>query len=242
MYRTIVSKANISKIGNIPWAPIFWKHVSGLYVYTCPLGDDDFEVTARIRRPKEGQEPVSWARPFDLHTLLHEYDDFCEPIRQVLRLAAEGKTQEFALFSGPRLKRIVSHGNIAFIGDASHALLGNFGSGAGFALEDVYTLTKALDWAWSRKRDLADALDLFNAIRSPHYERLYALVDKFANIKAAIREEGLSVDEEIAERVKRIMLASEPWMFYYQIDKVVDEALRKEDRRIAEDQGRNTPA
>ncbi|OBT66966.1 hypothetical protein VE03_04218 [Pseudogymnoascus sp. 23342-1-I1] len=242
VYRTIVSKAEVSKIEGIPWAPIFWKHISGLYVYTCPLGDDDFEVTARIRRPNEGREPVSWGRPFDLHTILHEYNDFCQPIQQVLRLAAKGDTQEFALFSGPRLRSVVSLASIAFIGDASHALLGNFGSGAGFALEDVYTLTKALDWAWSRGRRLADALELFDSIRSPHYQRLYKVVDRFAIIKAALRAEGLSVDEEIAERVRRVSLASESWMYYYEIDKIVSEALREADERIAYDQTTSEPA
>jgi len=111
-----------------------------LYVFTCPLGDDDFEVTARIRQSDEGQKQVSWGQPFDFRTLLHRFDDFCLPIRQILRLTADGETQAFALCSGSRLKRIVSHGNIALIGDASHPLSGSFGAGAGFALEDVYTL------------------------------------------------------------------------------------------------------
>lgn len=140
MYRTIINKKDVLRIEGFPWAPVFWKHKSGLYVYTCPLGDEDFEVTARIRRSSEGYEPVSWGRKFDLHELLCEYEDFCEPIQQVLRLAAKGQTLEFALYSGAHLEHIVSNGNIAFIGDASHALLGNFGSGAAFALEDVYTL------------------------------------------------------------------------------------------------------
>jgi salicylate hydroxylase len=223
VYRTIVSKAEVMKINGIPWAPTFWKHTSGLYVFTCPLWNDDFEVTARIRRPDH--DVVSWGRPFDLHTLLHEYHDFCLPIRQVLCLAAEGETQEFALFSGQRLQRIVSHGNIAFIGDASHPMLGNFGAGCGFALEDVYALTMALGWAWSRKRPLPGALELFDSIRSAHYKRLYELMDKYASIKVALREENLPVDEEIGERVKRISLASESWMYYYEIKKVVDEAL-----------------
>ncbi|KAI1458976.1 FAD/NAD(P)-binding domain-containing protein [Annulohypoxylon moriforme] len=231
VYRTIISKSEAKKIDGIPWSPTFWKHVSGLYVYTCPLGDNDFEVTLRIRRSREGVEPVSWGRPFDLHTLLHEYDDFCPQIRQIIHLAAEGKTQEFALFSGPRLKRIVSHGNIAFIGDAAHPLLGNFGSGAGFALEDVYTLAKTIGWAWSNGKPLSFALDSFDSIRSPHYERLYKTLDNFTRIKMTLREEGLSVDDEIAERVKRISHASESWMYYYEIDKVVDEYFCEADKR-----------
>lgn len=225
MYRTIVRQAEVKTITGIPWAPVFWKHTSGLYVYTCPLGDGDFEVTARILRPMGEQEPVSWGQPFDLHTVLHEYDDFCFPIRQILLLACRGKTQAFALFSGPRLKTIISQGNIAFVGDASHPLLGNFGSGAGFALEDVYTLARTLDWACLRQRPVVDALEMFDSIRSPHYERLFNLVDSFAGIKAALQTEHLSIDEEITERVKRISAASESWMYYYTIEEEVEKAL-----------------
>lgn len=222
------------KINGIPWAPTFWKHTSGLYVFTCPLGNVEFEVTARIRRPN--YDAVSWGRPFDLHTLLHEYADFCLPIRQLLRLAAKGETQEFALFSGQRLQRIVAHGNVALIGDASHPMLGNFGAGCGFALEDVYALTTTLDWAWSRMRPLVDALDLFDSIRSSHYKCLYELIDKYASIKLSLREENLPLDEEIKERTRRISLASESWMYYYEIKKVVDEALCGAERRIGSTQ------
>ncbi|KAH7316880.1 hypothetical protein B0I35DRAFT_451702 [Stachybotrys elegans] len=217
-YRTIISKEKVREINGLPWVPIFWNNVGGLYVFTCPLGNDDFEVTARIRRPAEGQEVVSWGQPFDFRTLLHEYDEFCLPVRQVLRLAAEGETQEFALFSGPRLERVVSHGNIAMIGDASHPLSGAFGAGAGFALEDVYALTKSLEWAWSRGKALTDAVDLFDSIRSPHYKALYGVLDKFAAANSKLLAEGLSVDQEIEERAKRMSEASESWMYSYKVD------------------------
>ncbi|KAL4744795.1 hypothetical protein BDW72DRAFT_199244 [Aspergillus terricola var. indicus] len=232
VYRTIVSKAEAQQLNCIPWAPVFWKHSSGLYVYTCPLGDNDFEVTARIRRSREeGQSPVSWGHPFDFHTVLDDFDDFCHPVREVLQLAARGETQEFALFSGPRLEHIVSHGNIAFIGDAIHPLQGNFGSGAGFALEDVYALAKVLEWAWLRRRPLPEGLELFDSIRSPHYERLFGAIDRFSAIKASLQSECLLIDEEIAERVKRISRASESWMYHYEIDAVVDQALLEADRK-----------
>ncbi|KAH8879024.1 FAD/NAD(P)-binding domain-containing protein [Thozetella sp. PMI_491] len=233
-YRTIISKAKVEEINGIPWVPIFWNHVGGLYVFTCPLGGDDFEVTARIRRPGEGQDQVSWGQPFDFRRLLHEYDGFCLPIRQILRLAAEGDTQEFALFSGPRLEHVVSHGNIALIGDASHPLSGAFGAGAGFALEDVYALTKSLDWAWSRGKGLPDAISLFDSIRSPHYKGLYEVLDKFASANAKLVAEGLSIDQEIEERVKRMSEASEFWMYNYEVDKVVEEAIVEADKLESE--------
>lgn len=228
-------KSAVGSINGIPLAPTFWKHVSGLYVFTCPLGNDDFEVTARIRRSAEEVKPVGWARPFDLHDLLHKYDDFCEPVRQVLRVAAKGPTQEFALFSGPRLETIVAAGNIALVGDASHALLGNFGSGAGFAFEDVHTLTRCLEWAYSKNMRLSVALEMYDTIRSPHYERIYKVIDNFKKIKANLLEEELGIDDEISERVRRISLASESWMFYYNIDLVVEQTLHQAVACLADD-------
>jgi salicylate hydroxylase len=230
VYRTIISKAEALKINGIPQAPVFWKHVSGLYVYTCPLGNDEFEVTVRIRRsnPEHGQ--VSWGRSFDLDILLHQFSDFCLPVRQALDLAAAAETQEFALLSGPRLESMVFHDNVAFIGDAAHALCGNFGAGAGFALEDVYTLARSLEWIYKRDRPLKDALELYDSIRSPHYHRLYELITKFAKIKAGLGAEGLPIDEEIEQRIQRIAQASETWMYYYEIDKVVDEVINEVDK------------
>ena len=79
---------------------------------------------------------------------------------------------------------------------------------------------------------MADALELFDSIRSPHYTKLYGTLDRLAAIKATLLTEGLSVDEEIEERVRRISLASESWMYDYEIDKVVDEALQEADKLV----------
>ncbi|KAM5379674.1 hypothetical protein ACJZ2D_003868 [Fusarium nematophilum] len=225
-YRTIISRADVKALGTIPEAPIFWQNLHGRYVFTCPLGGNDFEVTARISRPSEGQDHVSWGRPFDFKTLVNEYDEFDERVRKVVQLAAEqGETQEFALFSGPRLERVVALDAVAFIGDASHPLSGAFGAGAGFALEDVYALVKTLEWTWKRGKGLKVALELYDRIRSPHYGELYDVLDWYGGINKEIAAEGLSVDAEIGERVKRTKGKKANWMYYYEIQKVVDEAL-----------------
>ncbi|KAM0214416.1 hypothetical protein ACHAPA_000382 [Fusarium lateritium] len=224
-YRTIISKTEVNALGTIPQASTFWQNVGGRYVFTSPLGEDDFEVTARISRPVEGQEHVSWGRPFDFSTLVHEYDEFCEPVRRVIRLAAKGETQEFALFSGPRLEHVVALDSIALIGDASHPLSGAFGAGAGFALEDVYTLTKALEWAWTRGQGIKVALELYNRIRSPHYSGLYDVLDWYGDVVKGIAAERLPVDEEIEARVRRTKGKRSDWMYYYDIQTVVDEVL-----------------
>ncbi|KAK6209884.1 hypothetical protein QIS74_11468 [Colletotrichum tabaci] len=224
-YRTIIHRPTAEKIDGIPQSPVFWQNTGGKYVFTCPLGGDDFEVTARIRRPIEGQQHVSWGRPFDFSTIASEYDEFCEPVRKVIQLAAQGETQEFALFSGPRLESVISHGALALIGDASHPLSGAFGAGAGFALEDVYALTRSIDWAQRNAKGLPAALDLYDQIRSPHYRDLYGVLDNFAALNSALLAEKLPVEEEIEERVRRAGESRSTWMYHYEIEKAVDKFL-----------------
>ncbi|TQN67659.1 2-heptyl-3-hydroxy-4(1H)-quinolone synthase [Colletotrichum shisoi] len=224
-YRTIIHRPTAEKIDGIPQSPVFWQNTGGKYVFTCPLGGDDFEVTARIRRPIEGQHHVSWGRPFDFSTIAPEYDEFCEPVRKVIQLAAQGETQEFALFSGPRLESVISHGALALIGDASHPLSGAFGAGAGFALEDVYALTRSVDWARRNAEGLPAALGLYDQIRSPHYRDLYGVLDNFAALNSALLAEKLPVEEEIEERVRRAGESRSTWMYHYEIEKAVDKFL-----------------
>lgn len=208
---------------------MFWQNVGGKYVFTCPLGGSDFEVTARLRQPVEGQDRVSWGRPFDFTSLLAEYDEFTEPVRKVLQLAAEGDTQEFALFSGPRLESVILYDAVALIGDASHPLSGAFGAGAGFALEDVYALTQSLRWAWKRNKGLGFALKLYDDIRSPHYRGLYDVLDGYAAINSELLAEKLPVDQEIEQRVRRTAGKKSTWMYHYEVAKVVDDVLREAD-------------
>ncbi|KAH7026691.1 uncharacterized protein B0I36DRAFT_249546 [Microdochium trichocladiopsis] len=239
-YRTIIRKSTVFQtIPEMPKCPVFWQNTGGKYVFTCPLGTDDFEVTARIRRPLQTAddggprtEIVSWGRPFDFSGLAAEYDEFCQPVREVIKLAAEASgdniTQEFALFSGPRLDSVVAFGTLALIGDASHPLSGAFGAGAAFALEDVYALTQCVDFAWRNDASLESALKLYDEIRTPHYRNLYQVLDDFAAVNTTLVSEKLGVDKEIEERVTRASERKAGWMYHYEIDKVVASKLSAE--------------
>lgn len=270
-FRALVPAAAAREVEGLPWSAVFWHNLAGKYVFTCPLGlgadaegqegrEPVFEVTARIRRPAQGQEAVSWGRPFDMATLLDEYVEFAPPVRAALQLAADsgaGGTQEFALFSGDRLARCVGPEggggvvNVALVGDAGHPLSGAFGAGAGFAFEDAWTLGRALQWALGdgetaasavavdtdvgegkirrngsgKRRTLADALELYDRVRSPHYAALHGVLDKGAAANAAIAAEGLGVDEEIEKKVNRLWDGGNGWMYYHKADEVVEKAI-----------------
>ena len=49
---------------------------------------------------------------------------------------------------------------------------GAFGSGAAFALEDGWILARAVEYTRARERPLAEALEIFDEIRSPYYLRM----------------------------------------------------------------------
>ncbi|CAK7275029.1 hypothetical protein SEPCBS119000_006473 [Sporothrix epigloea] len=244
-YRTILRKSDVASINGIPDAPIFWHYTGGRYVFTCPLGGDDFELTARIRPDEEDAKArankVSWGQPFDANQLLPKYADFAPQLRSLLRLAADvGGTQEFAMFHGPRLDTIVhihpsQQSGVVLLGDASHPLSGAFGAGAGFALEDAYTLARAIAWAHKLKRPLSEALTIYDAARSPHYASLYKQLDRDAGIVREVASQMLPAQKEISERVQRLWGDSDGssgWIYAYHADNIVEEIIKKREAEL----------
>ncbi|KAK2751523.1 fungal specific transcription factor [Colletotrichum kahawae] len=214
-----ISQKDAKEIHDLPWAPTFWLGNVGHYAFTCHLGGDDFEVTLRIPRPPEKEEFVSWGRPCDLAPIAEDFSLFCEPVRHAIRLSIHAECQEFALFTGSRLDRIVAHDAVALIGDASHPLSGALGAGAGFALEDVYALSRCLSWAWSHRWPLGVALEYYDRIRTPHYRDIYCVLGKVNEVEAAVAAENLDLDAEVQERVRRTDEARDNWVYYYEVDK-----------------------
>ncbi|KAH8892194.1 FAD/NAD(P)-binding domain-containing protein [Thozetella sp. PMI_491] len=213
-YRSVVRTSDALKINGLPKAVLFWHGVDGKWVYTCPLGGNDMEVTAKVKE-LGGEERVSWGREASVQKLREYFQDFAPPIRQLLDLVSS--TQQFDFFAGPHLSSVIQHGSIALIGDASHPLSGAFGAGAGFALEDAYVLGSALEWAASAGRSFADGLKLFDQVRSPHYSALYKVLDEFGSAEERLSKTPLPPAEEIQQRVASVWDARHNWMYYYQV-------------------------
>lgn len=113
-------------------------------------------------------------------------------------MAPEGVWKEFAAFSGPRLEHVIANGNTTIIGDASHPLLGAFGSGAAFAMQDGWLLAQILryyllDQALSKQGALERTLELFDSIRSPYYHRMYDYLDS-PNAEGSAKGSTLTAD------------------------------------------------
>ncbi|KLO12920.1 FAD/NAD-binding domain-containing protein [Schizopora paradoxa] len=63
---------------------------------------------------------------------------------------------------------IASHGPVAIIGDAAHAMTPNQGSGAGQAIEDAYVLAALLTHPSVTRDSIPRALKIYEKIRLPH--------------------------------------------------------------------------
>ncbi|KAJ4287535.1 hypothetical protein N0V90_012238 [Kalmusia sp. IMI 367209] len=231
-YRTLIPTHRVRKITDLPVdAVIFWHAPKGEWVYTCNLGGDVFELTTMTNEPlsEHEQQRVSWGEDTDIERMSNHFKAFRKPIQDLFALAPS--IQRYAAFAGPRLPTVISQqGNIALIGDASHPLSGAFGAGAGFALEDAYALAQSLSWAHSRPlpTPISQALRLFDKIRSPHYERLYGVLDQFKGDPNL----HLSEEEEVAVVVATNWAKTHNWILEYDVTQDFAKYAEDEDVKL----------
>ncbi|KAI0827792.1 hypothetical protein F5Y06DRAFT_283550 [Hypoxylon sp. FL0890] len=224
-YRTVVRLNEAMKINGIIRAATFWHGTDGKWVYTCPLAGNDFEITAKIKDPAGGDERLSWGHEAPVEHFIRSFNELAPPIQQLLRLVTY--VQKFDFFAGDRLSSAVDRfGSVALVGDASHPLSGAFGAGAGFALEDAHVLGGALRWAHDEGRPISDGLRLFDRVRSPHYSALYRVLDGFALAEKELAPLRLPADEEIRYRIGRVWNSKNNWMYYYEADNALKEAIK----------------
>lgn len=62
-YRTIVTPSQVAHL-ELPDVATFW-HGPGAWLYTCPLGDNRYEITTMVQEPEEEIKKVSWGQDAD---------------------------------------------------------------------------------------------------------------------------------------------------------------------------------
>ncbi|RAK96507.1 FAD-dependent oxidoreductase, partial [Aspergillus ibericus CBS 121593] len=211
-YRALADARDILSIPGIPDSITVW-HGPADRLYTCNLNNNVYEIAARVPQTAD-TAPVSWGQDASVEEFSWRYKDFSPMLQSVLEKIKEVK--KFALFSGPRLSRIISHGSIALIGDASHR------AGAGFALEDVYVLTRAVKWAHDRGLPISDGLELFDRVRAPHYAAMYEILDGYSKADVTVKETD-GFDEAVSVIVANKWDDDHGWLYRYN----VEEAWRK---------------
>lgn len=141
-------------------------------------------------------------------------------------MVADGHWREFAAFAGPELSQLTAwEDRIVLIGDASHALSGAFGSGAGFAMEDGWVLAQALQHF---NNDVSRALPVFNAIRLPYYSRMYSHLEAEAVRRAEMVKDLVepTYDERVKIKIIKDGGGDMGWIYRHNIAETWEQAIQ----------------
>ncbi|WVQ94358.1 hypothetical protein IAU59_001437 [Kwoniella sp. CBS 9459] len=223
-YRILIPQEDVAHISGIPQGSCFW-HTKNTHVYTNPLDNGLFEIATRAPIPDPDGTKVSWGTEVPKEEVVGHYTEYCNTIKQILDVPK--KWLEFALFGGPRLHSVVYNGRIALIGDASHPLHGAFGAGAAFAFEDAYVLAQAVGEAQRNGTSVADAIQVYDEVRAPHYEALYHVLDDYADIAKEVEaaNQGKDDNEFVESIVQKGLAGNTQWIYKYDVTKVWREKL-----------------
>ncbi len=118
------------------------------------------------------------------------------------------------------------------IGDAAHAHGGAHATGGSLAIDDAYAFSLALETVFpfnaNRKpslEELGQAINLYEATRKPHAERLLAVV-RGANKARAARVGNPETDDELRARAGKG--SNTTWLHEHDVVKAFQETLRKQ--------------
>ncbi|TFY54460.1 hypothetical protein EVJ58_g8848, partial [Rhodofomes roseus] len=205
-----------------------WWHGLTTNIWLSSVGEGLGEIIAGNRQDPavHSADKVSWGVPVDNAYVESHFEEFLPQIRGVLHGVKEGDWREFSAFAGPELSKLTAWDEkVVLVGDASHALSGAFGAGAGFAMEDGWVLAQALQYY---RNDVHRALPLFNRIRLPYYARMYAHLENEAAQRAAkLKDLGdsPSYDDRVRLRVIKAGGKDMSWIYGNHIGKVWEEAI-----------------
>jgi 2-polyprenyl-6-methoxyphenol hydroxylase-like FAD-dependent oxidoreductase len=121
---------------------------------------------------------------------------------------------------------------VTLIGDAAHAHGGAFATGGSLAIDDAYALYLALDSVFPETADklpslqeIKIALDLYEATRKPHAEKLLKTVQAGNAAKADKISNGiLETDENLRARAAKG--SSTGWLHEHDVVKTFEETLK----------------
>ncbi|KZT66967.1 FAD/NAD(P)-binding domain-containing protein [Daedalea quercina L-15889] len=210
------------------FATTAWWHGPTTHVWLSAVGEGLGEIAARNWQDPatHSANKVSWGVPVSNAYVESQFEEYLPQIRDVLSWVKEGDWREFAAFAGPELAQLTAWDDkVVLVGDASHALSGAFGSGAGFAMEDGWVLAQALRYY---RNDVHRALSLFGRIRLPYYARMYAhLADQATHRTERLRALGDTPSYDDRVRVKIITDGGSDmsWIYKNDIGRVWEETI-----------------
>jgi len=129
---------------------------------------------------------------------------------------------------------ICSHGPVAVIGDAAHAMTPNQGSGAGQAIEDAYVLAALLTHPTTNRETIPRALKIYEKVRLPHgndIQRRSRENGKLYEFAATDRHPHLSVTDpndanQLVKEIGEAAMENWKWAWTTDVETEKEEAIR----------------
>ncbi|KAJ5088915.1 hypothetical protein N7456_012531 [Penicillium angulare] len=226
-WRVLIPKSSLIHIPDVTDATAWWWGENG-HVYFSDVDDETenpdpyFEITVRSYiEPEVPGLTVPWGIPATNEKVASRVTNFDKRVRDAVSVVPEGHWREFAGYAGPRLECITGWGKVVLIGDASHPLQGAFGSGATFAMEDGWILARALEHVRLSASPIQHALDIFDQIRNPYYQRMYQHIDNnHDKIHKQTKSKTHNLDELLKARVDNILGGDKDFIYKNDIRKV----------------------
>ncbi|PYH41296.1 putative monooxygenase [Aspergillus saccharolyticus JOP 1030-1] len=204
-WRVLIPVSSISHITDFPTSTGWWHGLNG-YFYFSHVDDESerelCEITVRsFDEPEVTGRTATWAIPSTNERVRSRTGEYDSRLKAVLDVVPEGAWREFAMAAGPCLQEIKGWDKVALIGDASHPLSGAFGSGAAFAMEDAWILARAIEHSITSDTTIKDALEIFQRIRAPYYQRMYDYLDRKSRESRKAQVEHGDFDNIVKARV-----------------------------------------
>ncbi|CAH0000131.1 unnamed protein product [Clonostachys byssicola] len=238
-WRTLVPRSSLDHLPDVTHATGWWWGETG-HVYFSDVddlsetSDPYFEITVRsYHEPHVPGETVVWGVPATNEKVASRVEKFDQRIRDAVAVVPEGQWREFASFAGPRLETLTAWDKVVLIGDASHPLSGAFGSGATFAMEDGWILAQALQYTKGSPHQIRDALEIFEQIRAPYYEKMYVHLDE---VKVNLQQAQAKVstfDEKLQLKIDHFLLGDKDFIYKNDIGKVWEDYVSKKQAQIS---------
>ncbi|MFC6656826.1 FAD-dependent monooxygenase [Roseibium salinum] len=150
-----------------------WLHSNSHLVHYPVRGDRELNVVALA---EEAWQDETWSAKADKEALLHRFKDWPSDVRNLLRLPETWL--KWALCSVDALGPW-THGHVALMGDAAHAMLPYMAQGAAMAIEDAIVLARHLP---GDVKNIPAALRAFERSRKPRVSHIQSIAFRNARV------------------------------------------------------------
>ncbi|KIM94710.1 hypothetical protein OIDMADRAFT_60487 [Oidiodendron maius Zn] len=244
-FRAVFDTSLAASIPNLPEDSTHWWGPDTNF-FASRLGKNAFTVVGGIHSnpddPDAAYKGVSWDQEANVKLLREKYTDWNPVVKSLVDITPS--IRFFPNFScGSSLPTWVFGSRATLIGDAAHAHGGAFATGGSLAIDDAYAFYLSITFVFPvtatqkpSPTEIQKALELYEATRKPHADRLLKTVHAAIQAKRATVAAGtFETDQELRERAAKG--SNTTWLHEHDVVKAFEETLRRERLLVESSEG-----